>query len=76
MTVVIDGNKMVRQRDDAVALLERWCGLFFGRDGDGSHITSEIYVHRHTKLFMETADWLKANPRPETRIERETGDRK
>lgn len=44
----------------ARALLREFCGLFFGRDGDGSHITSEEYVKRHTELFTRVADQLRA----------------
>jgi len=46
---------------EAVMLLQKWCGIFFGRNADMSHMDRETYVAAHTKMFMETADWLKAN---------------
>jgi hypothetical protein len=46
---------------EAVNLLQKWCGLFFGRNGDGTHMDKQPYVEAHTKVFMETADWLRAN---------------
>jgi hypothetical protein len=45
---------------EAINLLRKWCGLFFGRNGDMTHMDNEVYQKAHTRLFMETADWLKA----------------
>ncbi len=47
-------------KQEAVNLLLKWCGLFFGRNGDGTHMTNEVYTQAHTKLFTETSDWLRA----------------
>jgi hypothetical protein len=46
---------------EAVVLLEKWCGLFFGRNADGNHMDNDTYRNAHTKLFTETSDWLRAN---------------
>lgn len=62
MAKFIDANLMFQQHQEAMQLLNRWCGLFFGRDPNGSHILTDEYVQRHTALFMETAAWLRANP--------------
>lgn len=46
-------------RQEAVCLLLKWCGLFFGRNGAGEHMSNETYNAAHTKLFIETSDWLR-----------------
>lgn len=45
---------------EALNLLRGWCGLFFGRNGDMTHMDNETYRKAHTKMFMKTADWLRA----------------
>lgn len=47
-------------RQEAVNLLLKWCGLFFGRNADGNHMDNPAYQQAHTKLFIETSDWLRA----------------
>lgn len=47
-------------RQEAINLLLKWCGLFFGRNGDGSHMDNDAYQQAHAKVFIETSDWLKA----------------
>lgn len=44
---------------EAVDLLRGWCGLFFGRNADASHMDNETYITAHTKQFTKTTDWLR-----------------
>jgi hypothetical protein len=46
--------------DTAMQIIELGCSLFFGRNGDGSHMNDDEYKEAHLAWFTRASDFVKS----------------
>ena len=46
--------------DTALQIIEMGCSLFFGRNGDGSHMDTDEYREAHLKWFTRASEFVRS----------------